>query len=89
MYMLAIPLLNLFLYQVYALTKERDALRRGAEKLTSANDLLKEKDDIITQVCGQPGRMSPCCVLYRFDLIKPFSEAFSNQSSTQQGSLPV
>lgn len=27
--------------RVYALTKERDALRRGTEKLTSANELLK------------------------------------------------
>lgn len=36
--------------KVYALTKERDALRRGNEKLTSATDLLKEKDNIIAQV---------------------------------------
>lgn len=27
--------------RVYALTKERDALRRGTDKLTSANELLK------------------------------------------------
>ncbi len=35
--------------KVYALTKERDALRRGADKLNSANDLVKEKDAIIQQ----------------------------------------
>ncbi len=32
------------------LTKERDALRRGSEKLTASTDLLKEKDAIISQV---------------------------------------
>lgn len=36
--------------KVYALTKEREMLRRGNEKLASANDLLKEKDNIIAQV---------------------------------------
>lgn len=36
--------------KVYALTKERDALRRGADKLNSVNDLVKEKDAIIQQV---------------------------------------
>ena len=36
--------------QVYALSKERDALRRGADKLSSTSELLKEKDDIIKQV---------------------------------------
>jgi hypothetical protein len=36
--------------QVYALTKERDALRRNAERLNSANDLVREKDAIIQQV---------------------------------------
>lgn len=35
--------------QVYALSKERDALRRGSDKLSSAAGLLKEKDDIIQQ----------------------------------------
>lgn len=40
---------------MHALTKERDALRHGSQKLTSATDLLKEKDDIIRQVssCGK------------------------------------
>ena len=37
--------------KVYALVKERDALRRGSDKLSSAHDLLKEKDSIIAQVC--------------------------------------
>jgi hypothetical protein len=36
--------------QVYALSKERDMLRRGNEKLASINDLIKEKDAIIKQV---------------------------------------
>ena len=36
--------------KVYALTKERDMLKRGTEKLSSATDLLKEKDNIIAQV---------------------------------------
>ena len=35
--------------KVYALSKERDALRRGNEKLGAVQDLLKEKDDMITQ----------------------------------------
>ena len=35
--------------QVYALTKERDALRRNSERLNSATDLVKEKDAIIQQ----------------------------------------
>ena len=35
--------------KVYALTKERDALRRGSEKLSGLDDLLREKDSIITQ----------------------------------------
>lgn len=42
--------------KVYALVKERDALRRGSDKLSSAHDLLKEKDSIIAQV-------SPCLPL--------------------------
>ncbi len=37
-------------HKVYALVKERDALRRGSDKLSSAHDLLKEKDSIIAQV---------------------------------------
>ena len=36
--------------KVYALSKERDMLRRNAEKLNSATDLVKEKDNIIAQV---------------------------------------
>ncbi len=40
--------------KVYALTKERDALRRGADKLNSANDLVKEKDAIIQQAGLSP-----------------------------------
>lgn len=41
--------------QVYALTKERDALRKGAEKLADYSALIKEKDDIIKQVRGSGG----------------------------------
>ncbi len=36
--------------QVYALSKERDALKRGTEKLADYGALLKEKDGIIRQV---------------------------------------
>ena len=39
--------------QVYALSKERDMLRRGNEKLASMNDLIKEKDAIIKQVAPE------------------------------------
>ena len=45
--------------QVYALTKERDALRRGSEKLNSINELLKEKDNIIAQVCSSATALLP------------------------------
>lgn len=38
--------------KVYALTKERDALRKTGDKLADVNTLLKEKDDIIKQVRG-------------------------------------
>jgi hypothetical protein len=44
--------------QVQALSKERDALKRGSQKLTSATDLLKTKDDIITQV-GNSSNSAP------------------------------
>jgi hypothetical protein len=37
--------------QVYALTKERDALRKGSEKIADYSALIKEKDGIIKQVC--------------------------------------
>ena len=45
--------------KVYALSKERDALRRGNEKLGAVQDLLKEKDDMITQArpCSLPRRL--------------------------------
>ncbi len=51
--------------KVYALSKERDALRRGNEKLGAVQDLLKEKDDMITQarpraLSSAPAR-SCCC----------------------------
>lgn len=36
--------------QVYALTKERDALKRGNEKLGDYGNLIREKDEIIKQV---------------------------------------
>ena len=50
--------------KVYALTKERDALRRGADRLLSANDLVKEKDAIIQQARAWPIFVSSvfeCC----------------------------
>jgi len=39
--------------QVYALTKERDTLRREQNKKSDAAALLKEKDEIITQVMAE------------------------------------
>ncbi len=45
--------------QVYALTKERDALRRGAERLTGVGDLVREKDEIIKQARPAPARTAP------------------------------
>ncbi|KAK9829150.1 hypothetical protein WJX72_004204 [[Myrmecia] bisecta] len=44
--------------KVYALTKERDALRRGTEKLSTVNELLKEKDGIIAQVMEEGEKLS-------------------------------
>lgn len=35
---------------MYALTKERDALRKGSEKIADYSALIKEKDGIIKQV---------------------------------------
>jgi len=39
--------------QVYALTKERDTLRREQNKKSDAAALLKEKDEIINQVMAE------------------------------------
>ncbi|RWW22362.1 hypothetical protein GW17_00013446 [Ensete ventricosum] len=39
--------------QVYALTRERDALRREQNKKNDATALLKEKDEIISQVMAE------------------------------------
>ena len=39
--------------QVYALTKERDTLRREQSKKSDAAALLKEKDEIINQVMAE------------------------------------
>lgn len=38
---------------MYALTKERDALRREQNKRNDAAALLKEKDEIINQVMAE------------------------------------
>ena len=38
---------------MYALTKERDTLRREQNKKSDAAALLKEKDEIITQVMAE------------------------------------
>lgn len=40
-------------FQVYALTKERDTLRREQSKKSDAAALLKEKDEIINQVMAE------------------------------------
>ena len=44
-------------FQVYALTKERDMLRRDQQRRSDTSGLLKEKDEIIKQVMaeGKPG----------------------------------
>lgn len=39
--------------QVYALTRERDTLRREQNKKNDATALLKEKDEIISQVMAE------------------------------------
>ncbi|KAK9865958.1 hypothetical protein WJX84_011519 [Apatococcus fuscideae] len=44
--------------KVYAITKERDALRRGSDKLSSVNELIKEKDSIIQQVMEEGEKLS-------------------------------
>ncbi|XP_071712242.1 golgin candidate 5-like [Rutidosis leptorrhynchoides] len=44
--------------KVYALTKERDTLRREQNKRSDAAALLKEKDDIITQVMAEGEKLS-------------------------------
>lgn len=67
--------------QVYALTKERDALRRNSERLNSATDLVKEKDAIIQQArrlfwCHLPCCWEPC--------INTCSSLFTPRSSLQQ-----
>lgn len=41
--------------KVYALTKEREALKRGQDKMSGLDDLLKEKDAIIKQVGARAG----------------------------------
>lgn len=51
--------------QVYALTKERDALRKGTDKLGNYEQLMKDKDAIIKQVgflvCGCAGGCMCVC----------------------------
>ncbi|CAL0332388.1 unnamed protein product [Lupinus luteus] len=44
--------------KVYALTKERDTLRREQNKKSDAAALLKEKDEIITQVMAEGEKLS-------------------------------
>lgn len=44
---------NLIFGQVYALTKERDTLRREQSRKSDAAALLKEKDEIIKQVMAE------------------------------------
>ncbi|CAI9276940.1 unnamed protein product [Lactuca saligna] len=50
--------LNLNLHWVYAITRERDTLRREQNKRSDATALLKEKDDIITQVMEEGEKLS-------------------------------
>ncbi|KAK1422474.1 hypothetical protein QVD17_25615 [Tagetes erecta] len=44
--------------KLYALTRERDTLRREQNKRSDATALLKEKDDIITQVMAEGEELS-------------------------------
>ncbi|VVA39751.1 PREDICTED: golgin [Prunus dulcis] len=48
-----------FLLQVYALTKERDTLRREQNKKGDAAAPLKEKDEIINQVMAEASGLWP------------------------------
>ncbi|KAG6388398.1 hypothetical protein SASPL_149823 [Salvia splendens] len=50
--------LRLPLFQVYALTRERDTLRREQNKKSDAAALLKEKDEIINQVMAEGEQLS-------------------------------
>jgi hypothetical protein len=75
--------------QVYALTKERDMLRREQNRKSDSSMLLKEKDEIIKAVMaeGQPVVLFPVyfsfiylyLVLYKlsFSMILKFVEMFS------------
>lgn len=47
--------------RVYALTKERDALKRDSERLSEVNALIREKDDIIKQVSALGNGRRVCC----------------------------
>lgn len=47
--------------KVYALTKERDALKKGTEKLADYNALVVEKDEMIKQVGRGDGRSGGMC----------------------------
>lgn len=60
--LVAIVLIHLIsMCQVYALTKERDTLRREQSRKSDAAALLKEKDEIINQVMaeGEPSKKTP------------------------------
>lgn len=47
--------------KVFALTKERDALKREVERRSDTAELLKQKDDIIVQVMAEGERLSKRC----------------------------
>ncbi|KAG1674585.1 hypothetical protein FOA52_001834 [Chlamydomonas sp. UWO 241] len=44
--------------KVYALTKERDALRKGSEKLADYSATIKERDGVIKQVMAEGERLA-------------------------------
>lgn len=52
-YLILHDLFDFHFFQVYALTKERDTLRREQNRKSDAAALLKEKDEIITQVMAE------------------------------------
>lgn len=58
--------------QVYALTKERDTLRREQSRKSDAAALLKEKDEIINQVMAEGEKLPRACLRSGFFYHVPF-----------------
>ncbi|CAI9265184.1 unnamed protein product [Lactuca saligna] len=65
--------------QVYALTRERDTLRREQNKRSDATALLKEKDDIITQVMEEGENLSKKQVVQESTIRKLWHREFEEE----------